>query len=153
MSVSVTKRVKIARSPLLPDFLRRCSGCKQDLSPSAFTRCQKNKDGLHSYCRECRSAAKKADYASRAPEFAVKHRIKTYGLAPAAFAGMVERQQNCCAICHEEMGEGHNRHIDHDHATGRVRELLCSNCNRALGGARDNPDLLRAMAAYVERHR
>src|SRR6185503_4094185 len=133
---------------LFPSDTRQCSGCGRELAASAFTRCQKNKDGLHSHCRECRSATKKAAYESRPAEFAAKHRKQTYGLEPAAFAAMVERQQNCCAICGEEMGESYNRHVDHDHETGAVRELLCSNCNRALGCAHDKPQLLRAMADY-----
>lgn len=149
------RRPKRSRSilALFPASTRQCSGCSRDLAMAAFARCAKNKDGLHSHCRECRSATKKAHYVKNAAELAAKHRQRTYGLDKASFASLVERQQNCCAICSRDMGNKHNRHIDHDHATGRVRELLCSRCNRMLGHVDDNPQLLRTMAAYIEKHR
>ena len=44
-------------------------------------------------------------------------------------------------------------HADHDHATGRHRDLLCLSCNNGIGYFYDNPALLRAAADYIERHR
>jgi len=41
--------------------------------------------------------------------------------------------------------------IDHDHATGQIRGLLCNNCNRAIGLLKDNPQTLRQAAAYLDR--
>ncbi len=40
---------------------------------------------------------------------------------------------------------------DHSHATGAFRGWICSACNLALGHARDSPDILRALAEYLER--
>jgi hypothetical protein len=73
--------------------------------------------------------------------------------AEAFLAAMVEAQGNACGICGLDMGKGKGRHVDHCHATGNVRTLLCHLCNITLGMARDDPALLRAMADYVERHR
>jgi hypothetical protein len=44
-------------------------------------------------------------------------------------------------------------HLDHDHAGGHLRGLLCLSCNQALGHFRDDPALLRRAAEYVERTR
>jgi len=42
--------------------------------------------------------------------------------------------------------------VDHCHATGRIRGLLCAKCNQAIGLMKDNPIFLRRAADYVERH-
>jgi len=53
-----------------------------------------------------------------------------------------------CAICHAAPAQ----HVDHDHATGKVRALLCFNCNGGLGQFKDDPAVLRAAAEYVRFH-
>ncbi|WP_244524233.1 endonuclease VII domain-containing protein [Geodermatophilus dictyosporus] len=62
---------------------------------------------------------------------------------------MLEAQGGACAICEVQPAA----HVDHDHDTGRVRQLLCFGCNGGLGQFKDDPTVLRAAARYVERHR
>ena len=69
----------------------------------------------------------------------------------AEYEAMVISQNGRCAICGTEP-KG-RLHVDHDHATGAIRELLCGSCNRGIAGARDDIDLLRAMITYLERHK
>lgn len=59
---------------------------------------------------------------------------------------MLAEQGGLCAICREAPAE----HVDHDHATGRVRGLLCFNCNGALGQFRDRRDLMVRAIAYLD---
>jgi hypothetical protein len=58
---------------------------------------------------------------------------------------MFAEQDGVCAICREAPAE----HVDHDHATNRVRGLLCFNCNGALGQFRDRADLMLKAATYL----
>jgi len=60
---------------------------------------------------------------------------------------MFAEQDGLCAICREAKAE----HVDHDHNTGRVRGLLCFNCNGALGQFRDRDDLMLRAIAYLGR--
>lgn len=62
---------------------------------------------------------------------------------------MLQTQGGLCAICRAAPAA----HVDHDHATNAVRELLCFNCNGGLGQFRDDPAVLLAAVAYLEKHR
>ncbi len=86
------------------------------------------------------------------------HALRRYGLDTEGFASMVQSQEGRCAICRRLPAEvcsqlSENLCVDHDHATGRVRALLCSECNTGLGKFSDDPARLRAGADYLERHR
>lgn len=81
--------------------------------------------------------------------------LRTYGLTEADWDGFVKRQGNRCAVCRtgKPGGRGERWHIDHDHVTGQVRGLLCGKCNSAIGMLQDDPDVIKAAARYVTRHR
>ncbi len=80
-----------------------------------------------------------------------RNRLKyLYGLSSAQFAEMERTQGGACAIC-REVQTTKRLAVDHCHATGRIRGLLCSGCNCALGLAKDRPGVLRAAAEYLER--
>ena len=74
-----------------------------------------------------------------------------YGLTVEQLNTILQRQNNQCAICRVTLKRGQNLHIDHDHATGEVRGLLCDFCNRGLGTFRDNPDFLMRAAKYLRK--
>ncbi len=61
-----------------------------------------------------------------------------------------------CALCEtpfDVIGKKKRSPIlDHDHATGQLRDVLCNQCNKALGWFSDDPKLLRRAAAYLEKH-
>ncbi len=65
---------------------------------------------------------------------------------------MLVRQNGVCAICKKSPG-AITLHVDHDHTTQAVRELLCTKCNVGIGFYDDDPDLMRAAIAYLEKHR
>lgn len=73
-----------------------------------------------------------------------------YGITFEELNEMQEMQGQRCALCRDEFSNEVRTHIDHDHGNGRVRGLLCPRCNRGLGQFRDDPELLRRAAAYVE---
>ncbi len=64
---------------------------------------------------------------------------------------MVKDQNGVCAICNRTNGD-RNLFIDHDHATGMVRGLLCSKCNFMLGQAEDNQATLSSAIQYLKRY-
>jgi len=69
-----------------------------------------------------------------------------YGIDLLEYERIRDSQNGRCATCGKEA----LLHLDHCHETGRVRSMLCGNCNRALGLVAESPETLRAMLAYVE---
>jgi hypothetical protein len=91
-----------------------------------------------------------AQWRAANPRYGRQHALRTkYGLTIDAWEQMFNAQHRRCAICQRTKGKWDT---DHDHATGKVRAILCSSCNKALGLAQDNPDTLRKMALYLEAH-
>jgi hypothetical protein len=77
---------------------------------------------------------------------------KCYGLTIEEYDAMMEKQGHRCAACGSPETRGTNWHVDHDHVTGKVREILCLSCNITLGQVNDSADHLRKLAAYLEKH-
>ena len=76
---------------------------------------------------------------------------RTYGMTIEQFDAMLAAQDGVCAICRQPRPEERTLHVDHDHATGAVRGLLCFKCNNALGDFDDSLALFEAAASYLDR--
>lgn len=81
------------------------------------------------------------------------------GLSLDEYRALFDAQDGLCAACGQPETKVHRNGtvirlaVDHDHETGAVRGLLCSRCNYSLGYARDDPEVLRQLIAYLERPR
>lgn len=77
--------------------------------------------------------------------------LKTrYGISPEEYLLMEQAQGGLCKICRKPpSGRWKRLHVDHDHATGKVRGLLCFRCNTMLGSATDDPSVLIAAVEYL----
>lgn len=96
-----------------------------------------------------------AHYHRNKNKWSDRYYQQTYGITRAERDAMLERQGGKCAICRAETtfrGRG-GAHLDHCHKTGKIREVLCSSCNQALGAFNDDPNLLRRAASHIEKHR
>lgn len=81
-------------------------------------------------------------------------RLRRYaimGTSEAEYAAMLEAQSGVCAICGTSESDARKGvlDVDHDHQTGRIRGLLCSACNTAIGLLRDDPVLLASAIRYL----
>jgi hypothetical protein len=101
---------------------------------------------------------------------AVRTTLKSkYGITEVQYAEMFDAQRGCCAICERRMvsrldpsrpiysGRGapsrEVARVDHCHASGRVRGLLCSDCNIMLGHAHDDDELMLTAVRYLRASR
>ena len=76
---------------------------------------------------------------------------RQYGLTLEDYDALAAAQGRVCAICRKPELSSRRLHVDHDHTTRKVRGLLCGNCNRMLGLAKDKPEILRAAIEYLLR--
>jgi hypothetical protein len=79
-----------------------------------------------------------------------------YGITLEEYEGILAAQGGGCAICESVTPRYKGRvifHVDHDHATGKVRGLLCHPCNMVLGYVVDSVEMLQRSIQYLERHR
>ena len=74
---------------------------------------------------------------------------RKYGLTPDEVAAMLEGQKGRCWICRQPFGSK-SPHIDHCHATGKVRGLLCRECNLGLAHFADDSKSLMRAARYLK---
>jgi hypothetical protein len=100
---------------------------------------------------------RRAHYDMVASEYKKTHKrklfnarlIREHNMTADEHDALLESQNGVCAICGGEMIPA--PHIDHSHSTGQVRGLLCKCCNWGLGHFRDDPNLLRKAAIYIEK--
>lgn len=144
---------------------KACTLCGEDKPLTDYYADNRTRDGKCQRCKPCHDIYAKG-WKSRNREKTLEynrthyHRsgvhYRRYGLTKEQFDALLQSQQGVCAICQQPetvivRGRLRPLHIDHDHTTGRVRGLLCSACNTAIGKMKDDPSILRAAATYLER--
>jgi Recombination endonuclease VII len=149
------KRYTRERGPL-----KECRKCGTVKDRSEFSKARDGKYGpvLKSYCKCCESAAALQwfrDNAERSAETKRRWNLhKLYGITPEAYDALLAEQGGVCAICKrperaQRLGRPLQMPVDHCHATGRLRGILCHACNRAIGLLRDDVEVLREAIAYL----
>lgn len=122
------------------DYQNRREYCKAQV----YAYRAKNKEHWLKVSREYQQRRAKED-----PLYWRKKSLKSvYGLTFEQYQHMWDTQHGCCAICHEDLA-GKRSCIDHDHATGVVRGILCNGCNVGIAHFRESPAKLEAAIQYL----
>jgi uncharacterized protein YbaR (Trm112 family) len=144
-----------------------CPKCEKNLSVDLFNKSNR-RDGYQTYCRSCHNYMQRQKY-NNDPEQKLKRQVRErkrkslnplakkdselkriYGISINDYLNMFEKQNMVCKICKQECKTKLSLSVDHDHATGKIRGLLCNRCNRAIGMFEDSPELLKMAARYLE---
>lgn len=151
--------------------LKKCSRCKEERTLSDFHRNRSTWDGYASECKPCLRARRTQFRYSNPEEYrkqnrenarkkrqrqvdrcgAAKSVLAVYDLTEDQFIALREKQGNRCSICGQTPHAPERFHIDHDHATGAIRGLLCRHCNSGLGFFKDDVGRLAAAIGYLSR--
>lgn len=86
-----------------------------------------------------------------------KERERRFGISAHEYNEMIASQNNRCAICGEmetatRLGKVRALSVDHNHTTGKVRGLLCSDCNTGIGKLKEKRENLLAAVKYLDFH-
>ena len=161
------KAAGICRECKKPSTTTSCEDCilarKQKrlerLNNKQCVSCAKPNENGKDQCDECcskentrtRERYKLPGGNRRQKSASLKH---LYGITIEEYEEILAIQEYACEICQQPIGQESKRpYVDHDHETGKLRGLLCQNCNSVLGLAHDSPEVLRRAADYIERYK
>lgn len=145
------------------DTHKSCSFCKTLKPFEDFHKDRNNVKGKGTafYCKACANEKTRQHHNKRVAEndLTYKRDKRTsyyknmHGISLEDFEERLSKQNNQCGICKVYLnGRGQTTHLDHDHVTGKLRDILCTNCNQGLGQFKDNKDFLMAAIKYLQAH-
>jgi hypothetical protein len=147
--------------------MKQCTKCNELKSLDLFAKDKYKKDGHRSDCKACYSIYDRLKY-NRNPE-QERQRVqayrknnvekvkasnrntklkRAYGITQEQFIEMSIKQDNKCACCAKET----KLVVDHCHTNGNIRELLCNNCNTALGLLNEDNTIIQSLSNYLRKH-
>ena len=108
---------------------------------------EKNPEKWQAYAKQWHQ-----DNIVRRKQYYLKNILKKqYGLTVEQYQAMLAAQHGVCAICKKPPTK-RRLDVDHDHADGHVRQLLCERCNKGLGCFEDSLQLLETAVRYMRKH-
>lgn len=126
------------RSLITDNGEKHCNVCDRFLPTDKFLKKGNNRKGFSACCSKC-------------------HNLKRFGITALEYEQLHDAQNGCCGICNQpetanDKGKNETRSlaVDHDHITGEVRGLLCTNCNIGIGHFKDNIKLLESAIRYIK---
>lgn len=164
---------------MLEEKTKVCTICQIPKTLDLFGKYKKNKDGLHTQCKECRNKKSRANRAKKSPEERSKiyrrtkkwrkeyynsgkgievsrraHLKTKFNITLEEYNELLEKQNGVCAICGGEEMNRKNKvlAVDHCHETNIIRGLLCGHCNIGIGNLKDDVKLLKKAIKYLENY-
>ena len=134
-----------------------CKNCKEDKPIAEFAKGKGYKDGIRPYCIVCRREYEVKSYHKHKHKrpydyLSDKDRKlqRAFGISYEEYLIMLDAQQGGCAICGiTSTGKRKAFAVDHNHETGKVRGLLCSNCNTGIGNLREDEGIMLRAIEYL----
>lgn len=143
--------------------MKTCSRCRVTKARSEFYPDHRPGRDRQAHCKECNRDKQRIHREKHGPR--VRNNEKTiyarrrwgnhlqrkYSITVDEYESMLQSQDGKCAICGagEPGGRAKRFHVDHDHATGDIRGILCVRCNYMIGYSKDSPEILRKGADYL----
>lgn len=147
--------------------MKQCTKCKEFKLATDFAKDKNKRSGLKSWCKNCVNSKRKEHYYANQNHNITRSRLykqnnpekvkasnrntklkRLYGITQEQYLELSNKQDNKCACCGKET----KLVVDHCHTTGAIRELLCNNCNTALGLLNEDISVIQQLENYVRKH-
>jgi hypothetical protein len=145
--------------------MKKCSKCKIEKEITFFYKDTSKKDSYQSWCAVCdkkrskiyrdkghsskkRNSKLRKLHPEKEPSYKIKYR---YGVTAETYTKMFEKQKGLCEICKKPSPPSKRLGIDHNHITGKVRDLLCMRCNSGIGMFGDNINTTKNAIKYLKK--
>lgn len=135
--------------------MKTCCNCKKEKDYSLFYKDSHSKDGYAYRCKDCRKEYEK-EYA-KTDKYKIKVRRNRWkeaniNITHEEYEQLLKQQDGRCAVCSTDTNQfGKGMCVDHCHSTGKIRGLLCTECNLGLGYFKDKIELLENAKKYLDR--
>jgi hypothetical protein len=133
-----------------------CPKCKTEREFDSFGKDSTTAKGISAWCKPCKKSWR-SEHRKKYPEKAkARDRSsdlqKNYGISIKEYDEMLRIQDGRCGCCGIHQSRFVRRlHVDHDHATGKIRGLLCTQCNPGIGYFQHSIERLKLGVAYLEK--
>ena len=158
---------------------KKCSTCNLEKNLTDFSKDKHQKDGYTYSCKSCRNKKynewaknnkdkvsekntksherRKSYYQSEVGVQSSRraHLKRKYDMKLEEYNEILEKQNGVCDICNEPESGSRNNFlaVDHSHETNKIRGLLCTTCNRAIGLFKDDIEVLEKAIKYLKKHK
>ena len=144
--------------------MKKCNRCLIEKEMDEFFRDSNHSTGRYSICKLCKQNStykwredNREKYNAGMRAYGKKHRRRMhykqkYGISIEQYNAILEQQGNACWICRKQNTSVKRPFaLDHNHATGKIRGILCYGCNRAIS-LLDNPKLYGKAHEYLSKN-
>lgn len=130
--------------------MKTCTKCGKSQSQDEFHLSTDKKDKKSSHCKTCKKIYA-VNLLNRVPNYYRKSNLKKrQGMTPALYQELYDHREGCCWICDTHENKFKKKlSVDHDHSTGKIRGLLCVNCNLGIGSFREDSSRMYAAVYYL----
>ena len=135
--------------------MKHCITCDTTKPFDKFYKRSILKSGEQSYytdCKKCNIIRARQWQIDNQDQYRHNQLMIKFGISLTQFKEVLEKQNNCCAICHEQFTDELKSHVDHCHTNENVRGILCPHCNMGLGHFFEKQQNLKNAANYLDYH-
>lgn len=153
------ERLLLIMSDIVSSSTRQCPRCSSEFVPAPYY--------INAMCVPCFNKYRRERHSKGIGVLTAEQKRdanlrQNYGITAEQYDQIFTQQNGACAVCKQSETRIEHRSkakyirylsVDHDHETGQIRALLCSDCNTALGLLKEDTKRIQALLDYLKAHK